>query len=209
MADPKASDIQMPEATPSPCGGCESQRMSPLACGSCGLLADVDRHPSPFQLFGLAPTWTVCPVEIRKRWTRISRLTHPDLHAASEEKLVLAERHTAELNEAYQLLLSDQARADWLITHLDGPPESKTVAADFLMEVMEWNETLDEITSPEEAATLAAEIQHHQIEALQKLRTLLDPLPERGAPALTEARETLNSIRYLVRILDRAKELRA
>lgn len=200
----------MPEAAPAPCGGCEAQRLTPLACGSCGLLSDEDRHPSPFQLFGLAPTWTICPAELHKRMMRITRLTHPDLHAASEEQAHLAERHTAELNEAYKLLLDDLARTEWLIDHLGGPPASKGVPQALLMEVMEWNETLDDLESePDDEArqALIHELQVRRHATLQSLREILDPLPEPGAPTLKAARDHLDVLRYLARILARTQEL--
>ncbi|MFT5198325.1 MAG: hypothetical protein ACI87O_000981, partial [Planctomycetota bacterium] len=48
MIDPSTQTDAMQELEPSPCSGCDSQRMSPLACGSCGLLDDNQTLPSPF-----------------------------------------------------------------------------------------------------------------------------------------------------------------
>ncbi|HPF12787.1 MAG: hypothetical protein H6830_12050 [Planctomycetes bacterium] len=214
MVDPSAQTTHMPEAHPAPCSGCEAQRLSPLACGSCGKLSEPETHPSPFQLFGFAPTWTVCPAELRKRLMRITRLTHPDLHAEHDSSQAqLAEHHTAQLNEAYRLLLDDVERTEWLIEYLGGPPASKGVPQDLLMEVMEWNETLDDVEHAGEAAassalaTLDAELQTRKHQVLQGLRTLLDPLPEPNSPVLTQIREQLDVLRYLVRILERTKAL--
>ncbi len=209
MVNKSAQTDPMPEVEPAPCTGCEAQRMTPLACGSCGLLSEADAKPDPFQLFGFAPTWTVCPAQLRKRLLRITRLTHPDLHAENDPKqALLAERHTAQLNEAYSLLLDDIARTEWLIGHLGGPPASKGVPQDLLMEVMEWNETLDDVqsgTSPDALAPLIEELQTRKHLVLQDMRGHLDPLPESGSPTLQTLRERLDVLRYLHRILERTK----
>ncbi|MCA9001291.1 MAG: hypothetical protein KDB61_05170 [Planctomycetes bacterium] len=213
MIDPSSQTDSMPEQKPAPCSGCESQRLSPLACGSCGLLEDNQILPSPFQLFGLAPTWTICPAELRKRLLRITRLTHPDLHGAdgNEEQTRLAEHHTARLNIAYRALMDDVERTEWLIGYLNGPPASKGVPQSLLMEVMDWNEALDEVESGDAEASaltdLIEELQARRHKTMVELRQVLDPLPESGSPQLQTAREHLDELRYLTRILERTKAL--
>jgi len=215
MIDPSIKTDAMPEQEPAPCSGCDSQRLTPLACGSCGLLDDNQTLPSPFQLFGFAPTWTICPVELRKRLLRITRLTHPDLHGAAgdTEQTRLAEHHTARLNIAYRLLTDDVERTEWLITDLDGPPASKGVPQALLMEVMDWNETLDDVeqgdAEPDALAELAQELQTRRHRTMVDLRGALNPLPEPGSAELQTAREHLDVLRYMERILERTKALQS
>ena len=212
--DPSTQTEAMPEQEPSACSSCDSQRLSPLACGSCGLLDDTGTLPSPFQLFGLAPSWTYCPNTLRKRLLRITRLTHPDLHPADRdpEAARLAELHTARLNRAYTVLTDDVQRTEWLITFLEGPPASNGVPQALLMEVMDWNEVLDEVQQGDADASaleeLTGELQKRRQGVMQDLRGLLDPLPETGSPSLKTAREHLDTLRYLARILERTKALK-
>jgi DnaJ-domain-containing protein 1 len=215
MIDPSTQTDAMQEQEPTPCSGCDSQRMSPLACGSCGLLDDNKTLPSPFQLFGFAPTWTTCPMELRKRLMRITRLTHPDLHGAAgdPEQIRLAEHHTARLNIAYRVLTDDVERTEWLITYLQGPPASKGVPQALLMEVMDWNEVLDDVQQGDADAgaltELSQELQSRRHHVMSDLREVLDPLPEPGSPKLQTAREHLDVLRYLARILERTKALQS
>ncbi len=216
MIDPSIQSDPMPEQEPAPCSSCDSQRLSPLACGSCGLLdADQNLLPSPFQLFGFAPTWTICPVELRKRLLRITRLTHPDLHGSTgdDEQARLAEHHTSRLNIAYRVLTDDVERTEWLIKHLDGPPASKGVPQALLMEVMDWNEVLDDVEQGDAEADalkdLVEELQLRRHRVMVELRGDLDPLPDAGSPKLQSAREHLDVLRYLARLQERTKALQS
>ena len=118
----------------------------------------------------------------------------------------LAERHTAELNEAYQLLLSDDIDRSRLAHHpprrpprIQNPPPRP-----FLMEVMEWNETLDERgvghqpRSPSPPQVRGTPVPPTP-SPCKTLRTLLDPLPEKGSPSPANRgpRNVSTSIRYL------------
>ena len=74
----------------------------------------------------------------------------------------------------------------------------------FLLEVLEWNEALEEAReapagSPPRARleALTGELERARGEALERLGALLTPLPPDGAPQLTEARRELNALRYL------------
>ncbi|MEZ6003482.1 MAG: iron-sulfur cluster co-chaperone HscB C-terminal domain-containing protein [Planctomycetota bacterium] len=210
MVDPSAQSTDMPEQRPAPCSGCDAQRLTPLACGSCGELSEPATRPSPFQLFGFAPTWTICPAELRKRLMKITRLTHPDLHAASPAAAALAERHTAELNHAYRVLLDDVQRAEWLIENAGGPPASSGVPQSLLMEVMEWNETLEELEgapSPARLSGLIEELRQRRHAVMSELRSALSPLPEPGDVRLQTARGLVDQLRYLDRILGRCTAL--
>ncbi len=215
MIDPSAQTDSMPEQKPSDCGSCESQRLSPLACGSCGILDDTGTLPSPFQLFGLAPSWTICQIELRKRLLRITRLTHPDLHPADmdAEEARLAELHTARLNRAYAVLIDDVQRTEWLITFLGGPPASNAVPQDLLLEVMDWNEVLDDVEQGDAGAAeleeLVSDLQKRRLGVMHDLRGVLEPLPRVASPALETAREHLDTLRYLERILERTKVLQS
>jgi DnaJ-domain-containing protein 1 len=143
---------------------------------------------------------------------------HPDFFAgAPAAARALAERNTAELNSAFELLSDDFRRADWLVKSLGGPDENeqRDMPREFLVEVMEWNEVLEEARasasgSNAHAAALALceRLLADRRDLLARIGALLEPLPERGSLRLVDARRTLNAVRYVDRALEQIEELR-
>jgi len=200
------------------CPACQAPQETPLACGACGALIEVDGEQDPFATFGLERAWSVDADDLSKRLLRFGRLVHPDYYAAAGEAArALAERNTASLNEAHELLENDFRRADWLVRALGGPTESdeRQMPQAFLMEVLEWNETLDEArgaaagTAEHDAlAELGTTLDDERADAMQRIGNLLTPLPDAGAGTLAELRRELNAVRYLDRALRELKALR-
>jgi molecular chaperone HscB len=213
------------------CPRCSNELETPFGCGACGALVDTEtaggaaaERLSPFDAFGLDAAYALDSTELRRRLLRFSRLLHPDFHGAGgPEQLELAERNTALLNEAFEALSDDRRRADLLLRLLGGPSETeeRSMPQEFLMEVLEWNETLEAAEgaapdaeggqgSPELAALDDLERALHAERATRvaALRTHLDPLPEPGAPALLQVRRELNALAYLDRALGRIRDLR-
>ncbi len=86
---------------------------------------------------------------------------------------------------------------------------------EFLMEVLEWNEALEEAReaapgSPAREALGALEdtLEERRKETLALLADTLEPLPERGAKALVTARRLLNAVRTLTRTTRELEALR-
>ncbi len=202
----------------STCRRCGEALESPLVCGACRTLQPVDGEPDPFHVLGLQPTQCLDAREVERRVLRLSRLVHPDVFAtAPPEERELAERNTALLNGAREVLVDPVRRADHLVRSLGGPgdDEERQMPQEFLLEVLEWNEALEEARaaepgSPERAAAAALRgpLSERRERCVAELESLLDPLPEPGSPALVEARRTLNAIRYLDRALSELEALR-
>ena len=198
------------------CPRCSSPAETPLGCTSCGTLFPLEEDPDPFEAFGLVAAFRVDPEELRRRMLRFSRLTHPDFFAnAGAEELERAERASAILNAAHSVLADDAARADWLIGSLGGPDENeeRAMPREFLLEVLEWNELLEEARSSdaitgERLANLRSELEVRRSAALESVGRLLEPLPAEGAPALREARREVNVVRYVDRALGEIEALR-
>ena len=171
----------------------------------------------PFAALGLEEGYAIDRAALKKRLLSLSRLTHPDYFAAaSDEDKEKAEVASAQLNEAYRLLGDDFSRADHLVRHLGGPSESdeRQMPQAFLMEVLEWNETLEEgreaaADSPERARleSLASELESQREDTMSQVAAGLTPLPEAGSPPLTELRRHLNAVRYIDRALREIREL--
>jgi len=200
-----------------PCPSCGAQLDSPLCCTSCGALFAVTVELDPFEVLGLPREFRVDGKLLRRRLRDLTRHMHPDFFGtASDEQRALAERNTAVLNEAHEELSEDLRRADGLVRRLGGPDEGaeRQMPQEFLMEVMEWNESLDEERSRDAngdspgLAALEAELRHRHDSTLAQAGDLLTPLPARGAPALTEVRRLLNALRYLQKTLSEITALR-
>ncbi len=193
---------------PTPCPNCGEGLETPLACGACGVLIQIDEDPGPFEVLGLAPSIDVDAEDARKRLRRFTRLVHPDFFAlAGEDQVALAEAAGARLNAAHDLVADFSARADWLVRHLGGPSEKELGAMPqtFLMEVMEWNEVLEENAPGSPClAALARELGEHREGLVSAITAALTPLPSPGDDSLGAVRKDLNALRYVDRALARA-----
>lgn len=200
------------------CPYCEATLVTPLVCTACETILRLETQPGPFAVFGLTPRWDVEPRELKRTLLKLSRFLHPDFFATAEaETRELAEHASAALNEAYEVLTSDSARADWLVRSLGGPADAdeRQMPQAFLMQVMEWNETLEEAReaapdSPARRATeaLAETLRDERREHIEAVGALLTPLPAPGSGELTEARRELNVVRYLDRTRQELESLR-
>lgn len=166
---------------------------------------------NPFALFGLEPAFELEAAALKKRLLRFSRLVHPDFFAsAGGLELARAEAASAALNGAYEILADDAARADWLVRHFGGPDEQaeRAMPKAFLMEVLDWNETLEAARAssphtPERIAVqqLAADLKKRRQDLFASIARRLGVAgaPERAQLAL--ARQELNAARYLDKTL--------
>lgn len=200
------------------CPECGAQLESPVGCASCGALGSWEKPLTPYELFGLELSWDMSEAELRKKLLRFSRLCHPDFFATSGEELKeRAEKNSAELNEAFEVLSDDFRRANWLLGHLGGPSEQeeRQMPQAFLMEVLDWNETLDEIREQADPTRdnsrledLARDLGEQRGESMNEIAMLLDPIPAPNSPSLMELRKLLNAIRYVDRTLAEIRALR-
>lgn len=200
------------------CPGCGGASANPLLCAACGRLLEPAGPVDPFAVFGLEPAFDVDRKALRKELLRLQRALHPDFHGGADSATrALAERDTAELNAAHEVLDGDARRADWLVRSRGGPDENqeRQMPQAFLMEVMEWNEVLEEARaaapgSAERDAALALRepLEAERAERLRAVARLLTPVPEPGSPRLAEARRELNAVRYVDRALGQVEELR-
>jgi len=201
----------------SACTSCASVLENPLACIQCGALQDPASDPKPFQCFGLDPTFEVEPRALKKRLLKLQRLMHPDYFGKADGACKeTAERSTALVNASWKILVDDVKRADHLVRSLGGPSEKddRQMPQAFLIEVLEWNETLEEArgAAPDSSertrlGELQRELASQRTECLDTIRGLLIPLPPEESESLTEVRHQLNAVRYIDRALSQIAEL--
>ena len=198
-----------------PCPECGAERSTPLGCGSCGALSSPDPAPTPFQVFGLEPAYDLDASALKKRLLELSRLLHPDFYGdAAPEVRELAERNSAVLNEAFEVLSDDARRAEWLVAALGGPDEQteRQMPQAFLAEVLEWNEQLEQARTAGGGAIsldpLEANLRDERRATLARIAASLTPLPADGSDSLTDTRRQLNALRYLDRALGQIADFR-
>ena len=200
------------------CQSCGAALRSALVCEACGALQPVEAPVDPWAALGLPMGLALDAGALKKRLLALQRRMHPDFFGGADAaQRALAERNTAELNAAERVLADDVRRADLLVRRLGGPDEQaeRQMPQAFLVEVLEWNETLEQARaapagSPERAALdeLEARLAEERRAALERIAARLEPLPEPRSRALTDARKELNAVRYLERALATLSELR-
>jgi len=198
------------------CPRCNATLETPLGCGECNALLVADAALTPFELLGVEPRAELDTKELRARLLRFSRIVHPDFYGTDPELRALAETNTARLNEAHGILGDDFARVDWIVKLLGGPSEAddRQMPQAFLMEVLEWNEALEEARDADGTQLPASLVELEPTWIGERAATLrsaierLTPFPEREAPVLADVRKSLNAVRYLDRALRELEALR-
>ena len=145
-------------------------------------------HYSDFELFGLPQRFAQERSEIDARWKDLQREAHPDRFAAQGAAAQRAAlQWSVRINEAYQRLKDPLKRAAYLCELLGAPVNAEKNTAmppEFLMEQMEWRESLDEADGEEELEALSERVLLRRREVLARIQQLLDL--EADAPAAVQ-----------------------
>jgi len=164
----------------------------------------VNLHDSDFELFGLPQRFAQERSAIDARWKDLQREAHPDRFAAQGATAQRAAlQWSVRINEAYQRLKDPLKRAAYLC-QLRGAPidaENNTaIPADFLMEQMEWRESLDEAEGEEELEALSGRVATRRRDVLASIQQLLDL--EADAPAAAQQVRALMFIERFAHDID-------
>jgi molecular chaperone HscB len=138
-----------------------------------------------FELFNLPITLTPDKRLLMERYVALQKQYHPDYHTQADEE---SRERALEISSTINKALKTLQNRDSLLTYvleLNGtitPDEKYNLPADFLMEVMELNETIDDETAASVArlndeifspvADILANYNHEQVStaALQQLK---------------------------------------
>jgi molecular chaperone HscB len=135
-------------------------------------------NDTDFELFAVPATFAQERSALDARWKELQREAHPDRFAAQGAAAQrVAMQWSVRINEAYQRLKDPVRRAAYLC-ELHGSPidaESNTaMPGDFLMQQMEWRESLDEAQTPDALERLRSEVDAGRARALSALDWLID-----------------------------------
>ncbi|MDO4642019.1 MAG: Fe-S protein assembly co-chaperone HscB [Neisseria sp.] len=154
-----------------------------------------------FELFNLTPAFQLDEAALEQTYRQLAARFHPDKYAAASsfeqrEAMMMA----STVNEAYRTLKSPIDRAAYLLKAqgIDADaPEHTAYAPEFLMQQMEWRETLEDARAESDEAALNAleqEILSHQTELYSKLATAFSAAEYESAALLVRQGRFLNKL---------------
>ncbi len=166
---------------------------------------------NPFALFDLPVAFQVDSALLNERYLALQKSLHPDnFSAASAQEQRLAIQKSAEINDALRILKDPITRADSIIAintgETENPEEKSNNDIDFLMQQMEWRETLENIENrqdTDELTAFAKEINKIRHAILSELSTVLDAQHWDIARAITDK---LRFIKKLQAEIERVEE---
>ena len=131
-----------------------------------------------FELFGLNPQFSIDLSKLESNYRAIQSTSHPDRFVTCTSAEKLQSIQTATLaNEAYLTLKSPALRARYLLglQGIDAIHETNThMPHDFLMQQMEWRETMDDAKHAKDVVALESLLAEMQAEAKQLQASLVD-----------------------------------
>lgn len=149
-----------------------------------------------FELFGIAPGFTIDAAALKKKFYELSRAYHPDFYGggtAMEQEESLEK--SATVNEAYKTLQNP----DLIIKYILGlkgliqEEEKYNLPPDFLMEVMDLNEQVMELDKTDTAAVATL---------LTAAKNLQNEIHEAVAPTLANYSHDTATEKELLQIKD-------
>ena len=166
---------------------------------------------NPFALFDLPVAFQVDSALLNERYLALQKSLHPDnFSAASAQEQRLSIQKSAEINDALRILKDPITRADSIIAintgETENPEEKSNNDIDFLMQQMEWRETLENIENrqdTDELTAFAKEINKIRHAILSELSTALDAQHWDIARAITDK---LRFIKKLQAEIERVEE---
>ncbi len=140
-----------------------------------------------FELFGVPRQFEQDAAALDERRRTLLTEAHPDRFVSEGAQAQrLAMQWSVRISEAHRRLKDPLARAAYLC-ELYGTPihaeDNTAMPGDFLMQQMEWRESLDEASTLAEVEALASAVDAHCHHALGELRRLIDDQHDHAAAA--------------------------
>lgn len=115
---------------------------------------------NPFAFFDIEPSFQIDTQLLRKVFLANQRKWHPDFHATSPEMYKQALEQTASNNMAYAMLSDTYSRVKCLLKlHGIDAEKEQVLPQDFLMEMMELSDTIEDALSGNQQSMEEAENQ--------------------------------------------------
>ncbi|XP_051924767.1 iron-sulfur cluster co-chaperone protein HscB isoform X1 [Hippocampus zosterae] len=191
---------------PSNCWKCkEPFDTSPtFFCPSCKVVQPPNEAVSFFSIMDCEDTFALDMHKLQKRYLQLQRSLHPDnFSQKSAEEQEYSAHQSAHVNKAYTTLLKPLSRGLYLLElkgmRIDEGTDSGA-DAEFLQELMEINEALEQARTPEETDKISQDTKWK----LKGLTAKIDDTLRAGE--LQAAKELLAQMKYFSNIEEKVKE---
>ena len=162
-----------------------------------------------FELYEIPVSFDIDALALKRQFYALSRQFHPDLsaHRADADQPAHLEEAAAQNNEAYRVLSDFDLRTNYILQEYGNFSEADKAEAlptDFLMDMMDWNETLSDLAlSPDETAKkeLIAQISAVETNLFLEAKPLINSY--KIGDDLTEIKKIYLKRRYLLRMRER------
>jgi molecular chaperone HscB len=132
-----------------------------------------------FALFQLKPQFKIDRQALESAYLTVQQKVHPDMHAqASDSDKRVSMQLSALANSAYRTLMNPIQRGLYMCGRNGVDPQLETntaMPAQFLMQQMEWRETLDDVRDqPSKLDELHKEVEQTRANLLKEVETSID-----------------------------------
>jgi molecular chaperone HscB len=143
------------------------------------VVASLSEFDDFFAFFDLTPQFKIDRQELESSYLTVQKAVHPDLYATgSESEKRISMQLATFANGAYRTLRDPISRGLYICSKNGIDPHLETntsMPAEFLMQQMEWRETLDEIRNqPEKLDVLYADVEKTYQQILSEVQISID-----------------------------------
>ncbi|XP_073842572.1 iron-sulfur cluster co-chaperone protein HscB-like protein, mitochondrial [Musca autumnalis] len=189
-------------ATANQCWNCKKDTVDKMLCQHCNHLQDVDAEVNYFELMEFPQTFSLEAPLLTKRFRQLQSLVHPDKFSnkSSREQSNSADWSSL-INKAYKTLLVPIERGQYLLK-LHGrqiPQDNSALNKEFLMEMMERNEEVDDAETKQELEDIHERLAQELEEKITDLSKHFADKNLEGATALMVEMKYLLSIQNTIK----------
>jgi molecular chaperone HscB len=143
------------------------------------VVANLSGFDDYFALFQLKPQFKIDRQALESAYLTVQQKVHPDMHAqASDSDKRVSMQLSALANSAYRTLMNPIQRGLYMCSRNGVDPQLETntaMPAQFLMQQMEWRETLDDVRDqPSELDQLYKEVEQTRANLLKEVELAID-----------------------------------
>ena len=143
------------------------------------VVANLSGFDDYFALFQLKPQFKIDRQALESAYLTVQQKVHPDMHAqASDSDKRVSMQLSALANSAYRTLMNPIQRRLYMCGRNGVDPQLETntaMPAQFLMQQMEWRETLDDVRDqPSKLDELHKEVEQTRANLLKEVETSID-----------------------------------
>ena len=143
------------------------------------VVANLSGFDDYFSLFQIKPQFNIDRQALESAYLTVQKQVHPDLHAGGSDAEKRVSMQMATLaNSAYRTLMNPIQRGLYLCSRHGVDPQLETntaMPASFLMQQMEWRETLDDVRHDSAGLEqLYAEVEQTKKNVLKEVEQAID-----------------------------------